>query len=75
MYSLLSLLMKGKRCMNNNKTWIIEVPDVVGIPRLLNIEIQECTYDGQFVQLSRKPCDLGERVLNVKCVQFSWELI
>lgn len=32
--------------MNNHKTWIIEVWDDVGIPRLLNVEIQECTYDG-----------------------------
>jgi hypothetical protein len=66
--------MKGKRHMNNHETSIIEVRDVVGIPRLLNVEIQECTY-GQFVQLSQKPCDLGERILNIKCVQFSWELI
>jgi hypothetical protein len=61
--------------MINRKTWVIEVRDVVGMPRLLNVEIQECTHDGQFVQLFKNPCDLGEMVLNIKCVQFSRGLI
>jgi hypothetical protein len=55
-YTWLSMLMKGKRHMNNWITWKIQVSSVTGRPRwLLNVEIYiwKCMHNVQFATYPR----------------------